>query len=1016
MDVKSAFLYGKIEEEVYVCQPLGFEDPDFPDRMSSMGELTFFLGLEDGIFISQDKYVTEILKKFGFTDVKIASTPIHLYRSMIGSLMYLTSSRPDIMFTMCACARYQVNPKVSQLHAVKRIFRYLKGQPKLGLWYPKDSPFDLVAYTDSDYARASLDRKSTTGGWKFLGCRLISWQCKKQNAVANSTTEAEYIAASSCCGQNGIGVNTGDSKLMLLGINLLLLGKVNVVRHKLTTAGEMKTVNGEVQLQALMDGKKIIITEAIVKRDLQLEDAEGIDCPPNADIFEQITLIGYEKLSHKLTFYKAFFSPQWKFLIHTDLQCLSAKTTTWNEFSSTMASAIIIPIEKKLIQMIKIHTDKNVVDLLTKAFDKEIRVNTGDSKLMLLGINLLLLEKVNATRHNLLLLVFWATAKVETVNGEVQLHALVDRKKVIITESTINKDLQLKDVEKFNFSKYIFESMVIGMIDSSCANFYCIKGFVQVFLDKQVGDMSTHDEIFVTPSHTKKVFGNMKRVRKGFSGAVTHFIYHNGSSSGKKWVKVQLILLIPITHPFLLNHQHLNPKKQKPRKPKRKDTEIPQSSGPTEPIANKTSNEENTNRVLDLEHTKTTQALEIESLKRRMNKLEKKQRSRTPKLKRLFKEEDPKQGRKITALTNDEEVTLVDENSGELVLPATITTEEITLAQALAELRSAKPKVVVQEPVQSTTTTTPSTIPKLKALLLETLMKEQIRLDEELAFKLQAEEEEQARLAREKAEKVEEANISWDNVQAMIEADRLLAERLQAECKNRAQKKAEASMAMKVVLKEQDKGQGLKDKGKANMIEPEKPLKKKDQIKFDEEEALRLQAAFDEEDRLKRKKSQQAEEANIAWDDIQAKIDADYQMSNEIIPDKEKVVVDAIPLDTKPPSIVDYKIIKEGKINYYQIIRANRSSKRYSAFIQMLRSFDREDLETLWKLVKAKHGRSSMEESTRKQSVGLEVHFVRFQSLHVFMLVEKRYPLTPATITEMLNKKLQADHWNEMYY
>ncbi|GJS60895.1 putative ribonuclease H-like domain-containing protein [Tanacetum coccineum] len=192
-------------------------------QMSSMGELTFFLGLqvqqkEDGIFISQDKYVAEILKKFNYTDVKSASTPVdlekplvkdgdaddvdvHLYRSMIGSLMYLTASRPDIMFAVCACARFQVTPKTSHLLAIKRIFRYLKGKPTLGLWYSRDSPFELVAYTDSDYARATQDRKSTTRGCQFLGNRLISWQCKKQTVVATSTTEAEYVAAASCCGQ-----------------------------------------------------------------------------------------------------------------------------------------------------------------------------------------------------------------------------------------------------------------------------------------------------------------------------------------------------------------------------------------------------------------------------------------------------------------------------------------------------------------------------------------------------------------------------------------------------------------------------------------------------------------------------------------------------------------------------------------------------------------------------------------------------------------------------------------------
>ncbi|GJV06908.1 hypothetical protein Tco_1344564 [Tanacetum coccineum] len=124
---------------------------------------------------------------------------VHMYRLMIGSWMYLTSSRPDIIFAVCAYARYQVNPKVSHFYDVKRIFRYLKGQPKLGLWYPKDSFFDFVAYTDSDYAGASLDMKSTIGGCQFLGCRLISWQCKKQTVVAHSITEAEYVAALSCC-------------------------------------------------------------------------------------------------------------------------------------------------------------------------------------------------------------------------------------------------------------------------------------------------------------------------------------------------------------------------------------------------------------------------------------------------------------------------------------------------------------------------------------------------------------------------------------------------------------------------------------------------------------------------------------------------------------------------------------------------------------------------------------------------------------------------------------------------
>ncbi|KAJ9555546.1 hypothetical protein OSB04_010160 [Centaurea solstitialis] len=304
MDIKNAFLNGKLNEEVYVAQPPGFVDPKFPDhvyklnkalyglkqaprawydtlstfllskgfvrgkidstlflkkypkhillvqiyvddiifgstnpklcekfellmkseyKMCMMGELTFFLGLqikqsEKGIFINQGKYVHEMLKKFDLTSCTPMKTPmapplsldkdskgkpvdVTLYRGMIGSLLYLTASRPDIMYSTCLCARYQAEPKESHLTAVKRIFRYLKGTPNMGLWYSKDSGFDLTAYSDSDFAGCKIDRKSTTGGCHLLGGKLVSWTSKKQNSVSTSTAEAEYVAAGICCAQ-----------------------------------------------------------------------------------------------------------------------------------------------------------------------------------------------------------------------------------------------------------------------------------------------------------------------------------------------------------------------------------------------------------------------------------------------------------------------------------------------------------------------------------------------------------------------------------------------------------------------------------------------------------------------------------------------------------------------------------------------------------------------------------------------------------------------------------------------
>ncbi|GJX44194.1 hypothetical protein Tco_0260870 [Tanacetum coccineum] len=250
-----------------------------------------------------------------------------------------------------------------------------------------------------------------------------------------------------------------------------------------------KTVNGEVQLQALVDKKKVIITESTIRRDLQLEDANGVDCLPNAAIFEQLTLMGYEKLSQKLTFYKAFFSPQWKFLIHTILQCLSAKTTAWNEFSSTMASVIIC----------------------------------------------------------------------------------------------------LATNQKFNFSKYILDNMVKNM--DSMVKFWMYPRFVQVFMNKQVRDMLHHKRIYVTPSHTKKIFGNMKREGKCFSGRVTLLFQTMMVQAHVEMGEGSEIPTDP-HHTPIIQPSTSQPQKKQSRRKQRKDTEIPQSSGSTEHI-DEVANEEN---------------------------------------------------------------------------------------------------------------------------------------------------------------------------------------------------------------------------------------------------------------------------------------------------------------------------------------------------------------------------------------------------------------------------------------
>ncbi|XP_020987637.1 secreted RxLR effector protein 161-like [Arachis duranensis] len=188
-----------------------------------MGELNFFLGLQikqttEGIFIHQEKYAKELVKKFGPDYAKPMGIPMHpnikldkdehgrdvdetRYREMIGSLMYLTSSRPDIIQSIGVFSRFQTKPKESHLLAVKRIIRYILGTIDYGLWFPKTDSFQLVDFCDVDFAGDRIDRRSTSGMCCFLGKSLIVWSSKKQVAVVLSTAKAEYIAASSCCSQ-----------------------------------------------------------------------------------------------------------------------------------------------------------------------------------------------------------------------------------------------------------------------------------------------------------------------------------------------------------------------------------------------------------------------------------------------------------------------------------------------------------------------------------------------------------------------------------------------------------------------------------------------------------------------------------------------------------------------------------------------------------------------------------------------------------------------------------------------
>ncbi|GJV59619.1 putative ribonuclease H-like domain-containing protein [Tanacetum coccineum] len=814
MDVKSAFLYEKIEENVYVCQPPGFEDPDFPDRvykvekalrdkgdillvqvyvddiifgstkkelcnafeklmhekfqMSSMGELTFFLGLQvkqknDGIFISQDKYVAEILKKFG----------------------------------------------------------YLKGQPKLGLWYPKDSPFDLVAYTDSDYAGASLDRKSTTGGFQFLGCRLISWQCKKQTVVAvvaNSATEAEYVAASSCY-------------LLTKAFDYALTVKPTIYIsgiEQFWTTAKVKTINGEAQLHARVDGKKIIITETSVRRDLQLADENGIDCLPNATIFEQLTLTG-------------------------------PKTTAWNEFSSTMASAIIFLATNQKFNFSKLIFEsmmKNLDNVSGKflMYPRFVQVFL-DQQLDDMSIHKRIYVAPSHTKNifenmrrvgkdffgNVTHLFPTMMVQAQQEHGEGSAMPTAPQHTPAITQPSTTQPQKTQKPRKPT-RKNTEVPQPSGSTDN----------VADEAVYKELDDSLVRAATTTSSLEAEQDSGNIIKTR---SKATPNEPGSQGTSSGGG-PRCQETIGDTIAQTRFENVSKISNDPLLIRGNTLRSGEDSLKLNELMELCTKLQQ-----RVLDLENTKTSQDNEIAKLKRRVKKLEQKKRLRTHVLKKLKKvgatarvessgdevhlgEDASKQGRKsIDDIDEDDNITLVStQNVNEEIMfdvsdlageevfvdeqgvpnskkddvvstagvattisaaatTVTITPEEITLAQALEELKTAKPKVkgiVFKEPVESTTTTKISSQQPSQAKIQDKgkekmiepepvkklSKKDQLKLDEEVAQRLQAEFDEQERIEREKAKKEAEANIAlketWDDIQAKIKADCLLAERLQA--------------------------------------------------------------------------------------------------------------------------------------------------------------------------------------------------------------------------------------------
>ncbi|GJW32346.1 ribonuclease H-like domain-containing protein [Tanacetum coccineum] len=795
MDVKSAFVYGTIKEEVYVCQPLGFEDPHFPDKVYNVEKALY--GLQQASRACQDKYVADLLKKFDFVTIKTASTSIetnkallkdeeaedvdvHLYRSKIGSLMYLTSSRPDIMFAVCACAR--------------------------------DLPFDLEAFSDSDYPRASLDRKSTTG---------------EVGEGSGNPTEPQHTSITvSLFNLEPITVLSQSSP------------KKTQKPRKAKKTTEISQSSGPIHLVAdetvYKEWEDRMERAATTASSLEAEQDSG-----SGPRCQDTILAGAEA---QIRFEAASKQSNDPFLL---------RVNTLRSGEDNM----------KLKELMKFCTklSERALDLLN---------------LLLPVLVYAARHTLTAVRHKLMLpditcyCWFWASAKAKIVNGERQIQALVDKKKVIITETSIRSDLKLDDAEgidclptatifaelermgakttawnefsstmasaiiclatkqKFNFSKYIFNNMV-KHLDGE-VKFLMYPRFVQVFLDKQVAGMSKYKGVYVTPSYTKKVFANMKRPCKGFSGRVTPLfltimIQATEDMGADSTTHTDSYSTLIISQP-----SSSKPQKKKSKRKHRKD------SAPTEPVTDEAYVSTPSYDPPQSEKAKTAQAKEITSLKKRVKQLEKRRKSRTLGLRRLRKvgsssrvessndaslgaqEDASKQGRKIKDLDADAEVTLVDETQE-------INDDNLMFDTGVLEEQEIEFVNVVEEPVVNVAITTKS-IPVSTAEVVTTASAS-VEIPDELTLA--------QTLIEIKTAKPKPVTTAATTITSVRPRAKGIIFHDQEE---------QVPASTKTFSSSQSQLPQVKDKGKGKMVDPEVPLKKKDQVALDEEMAINLEA------------------------------------------------------------------------------------------------------------------------------------------------------------------------------